>query len=38
MDERAFWQSIRQALLMICRAIEKRYPSREETAEKSPKR
>ena len=37
MDERVFWQTIRRALLMICAAIEKRYPARETTVQ-APKR
>lgn len=34
MSDRDFWLTVRRALLMICRAIEKRYaPDREEHVE-----
>ena len=30
MDDRAFWQEVRRGLMLIVKAIEKRYPPQQE--------
>ena len=33
MNDKEFWMMIRRALLMICKAIERKYPAKEEILE-----
>ena len=35
MNDKDFWIMIRRALLMICKAIEKKYPGKDEMVEPS---